>query len=113
MSQLQARARKLLDGVRADRAGARAIGRLSSYDGLMLEATGFTRPIGAGARIVSGDNQISLARKTVWTEQAPEVFTGLGQRILTTDGGDHPLMDVRTILIGIDVSDSPGEAVDA
>ena len=28
----------------------------------MLEATGFTRPIGAGARIVSGDNQVSPRR---------------------------------------------------
>ena len=61
MSQLQARARDLLDGVRADQAGPRAIGRLASYDGLMLEATGFTRPIGAGARIVSADNQVSRA----------------------------------------------------
>jgi flagellum-specific ATP synthase len=61
MSQLQARARNLLDGVRADQAGARAIGRLASYDGLMLEATGFTRPIGAGARIVSANNQVSRA----------------------------------------------------
>ena len=61
MSQLHARARDLLDGVSADQAGARAIGRLASYDGLMLEATGFTRPIGAGARIVSDDNQVSRA----------------------------------------------------
>jgi flagellum-specific ATP synthase len=61
MSQLHARARFLLDDVRADRGGAREIGRLASYDGLMLEATGFTRPIGAGARIVSGNNQVSRA----------------------------------------------------
>jgi len=61
MSQLHARARDLLDGVRADQAGPRAIGRLASYDGLMLEATGFTRPIGAGARIVSAGNQVSRA----------------------------------------------------
>ena len=61
MSQLLARARDLLDEVKADRGDARAIGRLASYDGLMLEATGFNRPIGAGARIVSGDNQVSRA----------------------------------------------------
>ena len=61
MSLLQARARDLLGEVRADRAGARAIGRLASYDGLMLEATGFTRPIGAGARIVSANDQVSRA----------------------------------------------------
>jgi len=61
MSQLHARARALLDDVGTGQAGARAIGRLASYDGLMLEATGFTRPIGAGARIVSGNNQVSRA----------------------------------------------------
>ena len=33
--------------------------------------------------------QVRLARKTVWTEDAPDVFTGLGQRMLTTDAGDH------------------------
>ena len=69
-----------------------------------------TRYAGSDA---SGDNQISLARKTVWTEQAPDVFTGLGQRILTTDAGEHALMDVRTILIGIHAADAPHEAVDA
>ena len=45
------------------------------------------------------DTQICLGRKTIWTEEAPDVFIGLGQRILATDTGDHPLMDVRTILI--------------
>lgn len=46
------------------------------------------------------DAQVRLARKTVWTEAAPDVFWGAGQRILTTDAGEHPLMDVRSILIG-------------
>lgn len=38
-------------------AGGRAqrIGRLAAYDGLMLEATGFNQPIGAGARILTAD----------------------------------------------------------
>jgi type VI secretion system protein ImpE len=43
---------------------------------------------------------LSLARKTVWREDAPEVFSGVGQRIFATDGGEHPIMDVRTILLG-------------
>jgi flagellum-specific ATP synthase len=55
------RARDLLGHVRVGETGPRVVGRLASYDGLMLEATGFTRPIGAGARIVSGDNQVSRA----------------------------------------------------
>ncbi len=61
MTLLLDRARDLLDHVRVGEAGARVIGRLAAYDGLMLEATGFTRPIGAGARIVSGGNQVSRA----------------------------------------------------
>jgi type VI secretion system protein ImpE len=46
------------------------------------------------------DAQIRLSRKTVWTEAAPNVFHGLGQRILTTDAGEHAVLDVRTILLG-------------
>jgi type VI secretion system protein ImpE len=41
-----------------------------------------------------------LARKTTWNEESPDVFVGLGQRVFTTDGGDHAVMDVRTITIG-------------
>ncbi len=48
----------------------------------------------------SPDCQIRLGRKTVWQEQAPDVFVGLGQRVLTTDSGDHSLMDVRTVELG-------------
>ncbi len=44
------------------------------------------------------DPRIRLARKTEWTEEAPDVFVGLGQRTLATDAGEHPLMDVRSIL---------------
>ena len=45
----------------------------------------------------SSDGQILMAKKTVWEEASPEVYYGLGQRLLTTDGGDIPLMDVREI----------------
>ena len=60
MTMLFDRARNLIDHVHSG-GGPRVIGRLAAYDGLMLEATGFTRPIGAGARIVSGENQMSRA----------------------------------------------------
>lgn len=46
------------------------------------------------------DGAIRLARKTEWQEVSPGVFTGLGQRLLTTDGGDFALMDVRKIQFG-------------
>ena len=55
------------------------------------------------------DPLVRLARKTVWHEAAPDVFWGAGQRILTTDAGEHPLMDVRTILLGA----GAGAAADA
>jgi type VI secretion system protein ImpE len=49
----------------------------------------------------AADPQIRLGRKTVWTESAEGVFGGLGQRVLTTDTGEHAVMDVRRILIGV------------
>lgn len=48
----------------------------------------------------SDDGLIALARKTVWQEVAPETHHGLGQRILTTDVGDTPLLEIRTLVIG-------------
>lgn len=54
------------------------------------------------------DPRLRLARKTVWNEDSPEVYFGLGQRILTTDAGEHALMDVRSIVIG----EAAGQAED-
>lgn len=45
----------------------------------------------------SPDSGVRLARRTEWREPAPEVFLGLGQRLLATDAGDHALLDVRRI----------------
>ncbi|HEY6359599.1 MAG TPA: type VI secretion system accessory protein TagJ [Vicinamibacterales bacterium] len=45
----------------------------------------------------SGDGAIAMARKTLWSEAASDVHHGLGQRILTTDVEEVPLLDVRTI----------------
>jgi type VI secretion system protein ImpE len=43
---------------------------------------------------------VCLGRKTLWVEGPAGVFSGLGQRVLTTDNGEHALMDVRSITIG-------------
>ncbi|ARO87974.1 virulence protein SciE type [Nitrosospira lacus] len=48
----------------------------------------------------SDDGQLLLARKTVWIEAAPDVYHGLGQRMLATDAGESPLMDIRKIMLG-------------
>ena len=46
----------------------------------------------------STDPRIRLAQKTEWTEVSPELSTGLGQRMLATDSGEYPLMEVRKIV---------------
>ena len=48
----------------------------------------------------SADGAVCLARKTVWEEMSPGVFHGFGQRVHTTEAGEHPLMDVRKIVLG-------------
>jgi type VI secretion system protein ImpE len=48
----------------------------------------------------AAEGPIALARKTVWEEVAADVHYGLGQRILTTDVDDIPLLEVRTISLG-------------
>ena len=40
-----------------------------------------------------------LFQSAEWVEAPAGVFSGLGQRVLATDVGEFPLMDVREILI--------------
>jgi type VI secretion system protein ImpE len=48
----------------------------------------------------AADGLLRLARKTEWNEVSPNVFTGQGQRQFSTDAGDHPVMDIRSITLG-------------
>jgi protein involved in temperature-dependent protein secretion len=43
------------------------------------------------------DNTIKLARRTEWQELNSKLFIGFGQRLLSTDINDYPLMNVREI----------------
>jgi type VI secretion system protein ImpE len=45
----------------------------------------------------SADGALRLARKTEWVENEGGVCLGLGQRILVTESGDHPLFECSTI----------------
>jgi type VI secretion system protein ImpE len=45
----------------------------------------------------STDGALRLARKTEWQEFAEETFIGMGQRVLATDAGEHPLLECRVI----------------
>ena len=47
--------------------------------------------------VASADDALLLARRTDWVEQGAAGGHGLGQRMLATDAGDYPLMDVRAI----------------
>jgi type VI secretion system protein ImpE len=46
---------------------------------------------------LSADDDLRLAKLTTWTDQGDEVWFGLGQRILISDVGEHPLLDIRKI----------------
>jgi type VI secretion system protein ImpE len=60
----------------------------------------------------SDDGLVVLSRKTVWEEIAPDTFRGLGQRILTTDEGETPLLEIRTVEINRE-PESPAEGAGA
>ena len=45
----------------------------------------------------AADNALRLARKTEWNDLGEEIYTGLGQRLFTTDQAEVPLLEARTI----------------
>lgn len=52
----------------------------------------------------SADPLLRLARRTDWVETPGGLYTGLGQRMLATDAGEHALMDVRRIDLAVDLA---------
>ncbi len=44
-------------------------------------------------------NAIRLAKATDWRDCGSEIYLGTGQRMITTDSNEYPLMDVREILL--------------
>ncbi len=55
-----------------------------------------TRYFGSDAQ---ADDQLKLSRKTDWAAHPGETYLGLGQRMLATDAGEYPLLEVREIVI--------------
>ncbi len=47
----------------------------------------------------SEDGTIALARKTSWEPIGEDAYRGLGQRILATDAGETPILEVRAISV--------------
>ena len=57
----------------------------------------------------SDDGAINLARKTDWIDVGEDRWHGLGQRIWTTDSGDHAIMSVRAV----ELDEAPAAAGEA
>lgn len=54
--------------------------------------------------------ELALARKTEWLEPHPGFYTGVGQRLLTTDAGDSALLDVRLMAFDAGQPEAPASA---
>ncbi|MFV0360829.1 type VI secretion system accessory protein TagJ [Tropicimonas sp.] len=63
-----------------------------------------TRYAGTAAR---GDAAAKLSRRTEWADAGAGTFVGIGQRLLATDAGDIPVMDLRSLQMG--PAAQPGE----
>jgi type VI secretion system protein ImpE len=63
----------------------------------------------------TGDGSLMLARKTIWEAIGDDAHRGLGQRLLATDQGEVPLMEVRSLVIAPRTEEAPagGAAPDA
>lgn len=48
------------------------------------------------------DPLFALSRKTDWEDCGEGLFLGVGQKILTTDAADYPLLDVREICFNVE-----------
>ena len=58
----------------------------------------------------SEDPRIQLARHTDWTEDASGEVVGLGQRMLATDAGEYPILDVRLITLETEDTAETGDS---
>lgn len=61
------------------------------------QAVGFVPCRYPGAESAS-DPALALGRRTDWIDLGHDLQVGAGQRMLATDEGDHPLLDVRSII---------------
>src|SRR5690606_17346373 len=52
------------------------------------------------------DNAVRLARLTRWEAVSDACYTGRGQRMLATDTGEHPLLEVRELVLQSNAGDA-------
>lgn len=53
----------------------------------------------------SENTQIRMGRRTEWLESGADLFVGVGQRMLATEAGEYPLMEIREV--SLDTSAAP------
>jgi type VI secretion system protein ImpE len=58
----------------------------------------------------AGDGSLALSRKTTWEPFAEDAFRGLGQRIIATDTGETPFLEIRALTITQDGDPAPDSA---
>ena len=49
----------------------------------------------------SSEGAIQLSRRTEWSELDEDTYCGLGQKVMTTDADDYPLLEIREIVFDI------------
>jgi type VI secretion system protein ImpE len=49
--------------------------------------------------VLAQGDALALSRQTDWRETSPGVYIGLGQRLITTDNAEFPLMDLRSVVL--------------
>lgn len=59
---------------------------------------------------LSDDNAIRMARKTDWIERDGGIYIGLGQRMFTTDQGEYPILEIRSLEWGEPEASTDGAA---
>lgn len=67
-------------------------------------------PVRYPATELEPDDATRCARVTRWTEAPEETFLGLGQRLVATDRGDFPLLEMRNIEFAISAPEEAGHA---
>jgi len=56
------------------------------------------------------DGNLALSRKTTWELIAEDAYRGLGQRVIATDGGETPFLEIRALSITRDGDPAPDTA---
>jgi len=55
---------------------------------------------------LSDESSLKLARKTIWQTQGDNTYIGKGQRLLTTDQDDYPLLNSQKITLELATTES-------